>query len=318
MAAECSIPCNLCGSDEVEEIGSLDRDGNALRSVICVRCGLSWSDPRPNENEIRRYYSKDYRIKYKGTYRPLPKHVYRALGVARYRRAFLEPFLEPGAKLLDVGSGGGEFVFLMRKLGFDAEGIEPNEGYGNYAKAELGLPIRIGFVQQFELPDAAYDAITLHHVLEHLDDPFGALQKLRRALKPGGHLMIEVPNIEGICYSPKSRFHAAHLYNFNNANLELMARKAGFETKRLENSSDGGVITTVFGKSEESDTVSGAIDGNFRRVAGIVRGHRPLGHFLTAAPYLRPLSKARRSITEKRATRRFDDVRRMLEELTAK
>lgn len=315
MAADCSIPCNLCGSTDIEEIGTIDRDGNPLRSVICVHCGLSWSDPRPNEDEIRQYYSKDYRIKYKGTYSPRPKHVFRALGVARDRRAFLEGFLEPGAKLLDVGSGGGEFVYLMRRLGFEAEGIEPNEGYGNYAKTELGLPIRIGFVQQFDLPDGSYDAITLHHVLEHLDDPFGALQKLRKALRPGGHLMIEVPNIEGTCYAPKSRFHAAHLYNFNNANLESMALKAGFETRRLENSADGGVITAVFRRSEKTVPAAGNIDGNFERVARIVRGHRPLGHFLTAAPYLRPLNKARRAITERRATRRFGDIRGMLDEM---
>jgi uncharacterized Zn finger protein len=83
------IPCNLCGSLESEEISTLDRDKNYLRTVICQKCGLVWIDPRPNESEIKQYYSKDYRIKYKGTYKPKPKHIHRAGLIAMSRCRFI-------------------------------------------------------------------------------------------------------------------------------------------------------------------------------------------------------------------------------------
>jgi len=60
--SECPIPCNLCGDVDVEEVGSRDRDGRPLRTTICRRCGLVWSNPRPGEEEVRRYYSREYRL----------------------------------------------------------------------------------------------------------------------------------------------------------------------------------------------------------------------------------------------------------------
>ena len=63
---ECPIPCNLCGSSDVEVLGNRDRDGRPLRTTICRTCGLVWSNPRPAEDEVRRYYSREYRLDYKG------------------------------------------------------------------------------------------------------------------------------------------------------------------------------------------------------------------------------------------------------------
>jgi 2-polyprenyl-3-methyl-5-hydroxy-6-metoxy-1,4-benzoquinol methylase len=310
-----SIPCNLCASTDTEEISLVDRDNQYLRSVICRKCGLSWTDPRQNEEEIQKYYSKDYRIAYKGTYIPRLKHVYRAGRIADHRYGFIKDLIKPNDKVLDVGAGGGEFVFRLRKAGFDAEGIEPNEGYGTYAKETLELPIRIGFVQQFELPDDHYDLITLHHVFEHLDDPAKILNKLRKALKMKGFLVIDVPNIEGTCFAPIHRFHKAHLYNFNQENLERMGIKGGFSVYKTVISDDGGVITTIFQKDETEGGLSGEIPGNYERVAKIVRGHSTGTHYLTTSPYVRPIQKLQKSLSERRAVWDCKTGREVLERM---
>lgn len=315
---KCSIPCNLCGSTEVEEISLVDRDNKYLRSVICKKCGLSWSDPRPNEDEIKKYYSKDYRISYKGTYTPRLKHVYRAGRVAENRYNFIKDIIKPTDKILDVGAGGGEFVFLMRKLGFDARGVEPNEGYGTYAKEQLELPIEIGFVQQFDLPEDHYDFITLHHVFEHLDNPFGSLEKIRKTLKDKGFLVIEVPNIEGTCFAPIHRFHQAHLYNFNRENLEMIGKKAGFSVYKTVISEDGGVITTIFQKAEMLKDFNAEIIGNYEKVSKIVRNHTILSHYLTAHPYVRPIHKLKMNLVEKKAIKDCQNGREVLEKMFAK
>ena len=315
LNVECSVPCNLCGSRSVNQIGDRDRDGSYLRSVICKECGLSWSDPRPNEQEIKDFYTKNYRIEYKGTYIPQLKHVYRAGLGAIDRFEFFREVLKEGDVLLDVGSGGGEFVYLLNKLGFEAYGIEPNEGYGTYARDELGLPVEIGFVQQKELEDESFDLITMHHVLEHLDDPFSILARLNRSLKKGGYLVVEVPNIESTVSAPWNRFHAAHLYNFNPDNLETMGRKAGFSVFRTRVSSDGGVITTIFKKSTADEAADDKISGNFQRVMRVLRDHTNSAHYRSPNPYLRPIRKIGRYFSEKRGVNRCRSGKDVLDKM---
>jgi transcription elongation factor Elf1 len=57
-------PCLLCGPTMVEVRSLKDRKGDSLRTVICVSCGLIWSDPRPDESELKNFYSQDYRLDY--------------------------------------------------------------------------------------------------------------------------------------------------------------------------------------------------------------------------------------------------------------
>src|ERR1051325_5782406 len=220
--AACSIPCNLCGARQVGEVSLRDRDGNPLRTVICQCCGLVWTDPRPAEEEVKKFYAHDYRLQYKGAWQPKFKHVHRGGKVSLDRLRWLRRFLRPADAILDVGAGGGELVYLLRGLGYDARGLEPNEGYARYAREELKLPIEMGFFKELELGGQTFDVVTLFHVLEHLEDPAGTVARLRDCLRPGGHLFIEVPNVEAKCQAPSRRFHLAHLYNFNAATLPML------------------------------------------------------------------------------------------------
>ena len=292
------MPCNLCGSIDVEEISRADRDNNYLRTVICRKCGLVWSDPRPDEDEIKKFYTKDYRIAYKGTYQPKLKHTYRAGKSAAQRFLFFKEIIKPGDTILDIGAGGGEFVYLLRKMGYEAFGIEPNEGYGNYAKTQLNLPVEVGFAQQADLPANHYSVVTMHHVVEHLDDPFLILSKVRESLGDGGFLVIEVPNIEGTCFAPIHRFHQAHLYSFNPETLETIGRKAGFAVHKLQVSSDGGVITAIFRKEQNAEQISGEIPGNYEKILKTLKHHTALSHYLTSNPYIRPVRRLQKSIDE--------------------
>ena len=108
--SECPIPCNVCGSVDVEELGSRDRDGRPLRTTICQRCGLVWSNPRPGEGDVRRYYAGEYRLDYKGQATPSLRHTARSGRGALNRYRSLAPFLKTGDRVLDAGAGGGEVV----------------------------------------------------------------------------------------------------------------------------------------------------------------------------------------------------------------
>jgi 2-polyprenyl-3-methyl-5-hydroxy-6-metoxy-1,4-benzoquinol methylase len=299
----------VCHSTDFDELSNVGRDG-ALRTVICKNCGLVFSDPFPIDTT--EYYQKNYRILYKGTYSPKIKHIYRAANVAIERYKRLDAHLAGKKKVLEIGSGGGEFSYLLTKKGFDVSAIEPNEGYGNYSKEQYGLNVQIGFAQNLEFAVETFDFITMSHVLEHVDNPTTMLEKLRTWLKPNGILALEVPNVEAVCQSPKSTFHTAHLFNFNPETLALLAEKTGFSVVQTLLSDDGGNLTLIAQKSEITN-VPLTITGNYEKVSTIVKNHTALNHYLSPFPYLRLMGKVRKIFDERQATAKFTDAKDVLD-----
>lgn len=240
-----STPCNLCQSHTTWLIGTKGRHGQKLRTLLCQHCGLAWTDPTPTSEELEKFYIDDYREAYKGTFEPKRKHTYRAGRVALKRWKRLAPHLPTGGALLDVGSGGGEFLFLMRQNGYDVSGIEPNRGYGEYAKRELNLPITLSFIGE-ELPiKGEFQVITMFHVLEHLRDPLSMIQTLARRLMPGGVLVIEVPNLMSTLHAPNNPYHYAHLFHFSPKTLVLLGALCGLRPVWTGVTEDGDNVTIV-------------------------------------------------------------------------
>lgn len=302
LMSACSIPCNLCGGTEVSILSNRSRSGKPLRTVICQACGLVWSDPRPHD--ARQFYEKEYRLSYKHSYSPKPKHVLRAGHVALSRFEKIERLLSSRKAVLDVGTGGGEFAYLLQSLGHGVSGIEPNKGYADYSIREYGLTVQVGFAQDATFPPESFDVVTIWHVLEHTEDPGFILALLRSWLKPDGTLVVEVPNVEATCQAPRRTFHEAHLYDFNIVSLRRLARKHGlYETKHLI-SRDGGNITMFLTRIEPliEDHYEAAIPCNYEWVSRIVREHSNLRRYLTPLPYVRVWQRLCRSLMERRET----------------
>src|SRR5687768_15461331 len=163
VASTASTPCVLCCSEDIEELSRRARDGRRLRTTICRRCGLVWVNPPPPQNAVRAYYSEEYRRDYKGTpARTLPQIYHAGLGaLARYRA--MAHLVAAGDAILDVGCGGGELVYLLRRLGFEATGIEPDRSYSEAARSVLGLPVQTGFVQDVDFREGAFRAVLMYH-----------------------------------------------------------------------------------------------------------------------------------------------------------
>ena len=316
IVIECPIPCNLCGGSDVEVIGDRDRDGHPLRTTICRACGLVWSNPRPTEEEVRRYYSKEYRLDYKGQSTPSLRHVARSARGALNRYRTLAPYIKDGDRILDAGAGGGEVVYVLRKLGFAATGIEPDEHYARHARESLGVPVETGFVQDADYPRGSFDVITMYHALEHVEDPSAILARLRGWITDTGSLLVEVPNVEAVCISPGHRFHFAHFYNFNRGTLEALGRKAGFEPVDTATSPDGGNLISIFRPAtrEQPPQFDSA---NYARVAAVVNGHTTLKYYCSASPYTGPLTRLRAYVLDRRAARGCETAAQVLDKLIA-
>ncbi|MEQ1543923.1 methyltransferase domain-containing protein [Methyloglobulus sp.] len=312
-----STPCNVCDGTDVSVLANHSRSGKPLRTVICNDCGLVWADPLPHNP--RSYYEDDYRVEYKGTFTPKPKHILRAGKVALYRRKLLGKWIAQPKKILDVGTGGGEFAYLLKSLGHDVSGIEPNKGYAEFSRQEYGLNIQVGFIQDIQQPDESFELITIWHVLEHTENPCDVLTKLHALLKPQGILVVEVPTIEAICQSPKSTFHEAHIFNFNLATLRKLGEKVGFTEVEHKISKDGANITVFFQKNAAVTTNDKKlkIPGNAEYITNIVKNHIAYKHYLTAWPYQRFLCRMSRMMSEKCAIANFVSGKQLLDRLYA-
>jgi SAM-dependent methyltransferase len=213
--------CNLCGSDDTKLRFQL-RDyrlyvDDALWNVVeCRRCGLGYLNPRPTPEEVTRYYPPEYFAR-RGSF------------TRRYERLARHVPLPPG-RLLDVGTARGDFLALMRDQGWDVVGIESSSTAGN----PHGLTIHnFRFPEESMLDSDAFDVITAWAVFEHLHDPARAFAECERMLRPGGRLLVQVPNLRSLQALSRLEDVPRHLYFFSEETLHDYGRRVGLSTERV-------------------------------------------------------------------------------------
>jgi len=293
------------------------RDGSPLTTILCEGCGLARVHPLPSAEELASFYRDHYRLLYKATYQPKNYHVLRAARVALERIRQLHGFLAAGLDLVDVGCGGGEFLYLLRAAGCHVAGIEANIGYGSYARDELGLDVRIGLIEDQQFPAGSVDGATLFHVLEHLPAPVEALSHVARWLRPDGFLAVEVPNFESTCEHPAHRFHRAHLFHFTPPTLTRCGELAGLTAVRSTTSQDGGNLFVVFEPdpdlAQRAPLPRGPSPGWFERQWRIEKSRAAWRYWASPATTERTLRRLRRMVWERLAAKRYASRRAILD-----
>jgi 2-polyprenyl-3-methyl-5-hydroxy-6-metoxy-1,4-benzoquinol methylase len=111
-------------------------------------------------------------------------------------------------------------------------GSELNEEAATYARERLGLPVTTQMVEDAAFPDGEFDLVILWHVLEHVRSPRAMLTEVARILKPGGTLLVAVPNFGSLEARLGGRdwFHLdvpRHLTHFTRATLQHALDNAG-------------------------------------------------------------------------------------------
>jgi SAM-dependent methyltransferase len=139
----------------------------------------------------------------------------------------------PPGRLLDIGAGRGRFVAAARAAGWKADGIEPSLR-GVVAARALGVELEQAGIEQANVAPSSLDAAALWHVLEHLDDPGAALQRIASWLRPGGLLVVGVPNLASVqARAGGARWYhldvPRHRTHFTVVGLHALLRRHGLE-----------------------------------------------------------------------------------------
>lgn len=184
-----TAPCIACHSTSARRLYSIE--GVSEELVECRSCGLGSLFPMPNAARIQSFYPAEYYGEPTAKFEPLVEFGVR-LG-AKMRVESLVGDLSAGSKVLDIGCGRGVMLRALLDLGHEAHGVEIA------AEAAVGADPRAQITIAPELAQAGYDdntfdAVILWHVLEHLPHPEQALAEIRRLLRPGGRLILAVPN----------------------------------------------------------------------------------------------------------------------------
>lgn len=299
-----SVTCILCRSDELQTLSTRCRVGNDLHTAICTGCGLVFTSPIPTSDEIAEYYATDYRLLYKGSRLPKLKHVFRSGQRALERLQVLSQLLHDDASIVDIGSGGGEFVYLLNQRGYRIRGIEPDHEYANYSVEQYDIDVHVGPVSAPLIPPESIDVATAHHVVEHLCDPGQVFEDVKNGLRPGGYFVVEVPNVESQYHTPSHRWHFAHIFNFNPRTLEMLGRRHGFEVVSTRLVSRCQHVQTVFRKPVDTErnglTIPvRSVNGNYARVKASLDSYSDWNHYTSLMPAKRLFSNVAKIMQER-------------------
>lgn len=239
MANAPARSCVLCGGAAARPILSapdtLGISGEVFSVSRCDGCGLVFTDPMPDADVLERHYPSSFWAPL--ALGPSSGLLARAGTLIRLLLYDLElrtllGALARGARVLDVGSGSGVVLEVLRRRGFPAVGLERAPEALRISRA-AGLDVVDADLLDRPFPEESFDAVVLFHVLEHLERPVETLEEISRVLRPGGLLLVQVPCVESLqlrVFGPRffSLLLPQHLWHFGPATLARILRRAGF------------------------------------------------------------------------------------------
>jgi len=227
LAAAFQCPACRLAIDNVQGLPVLVRDRGVVDATIAAA----------KEQGLDHWYTQPQLTQWTGPYR---HHI-------RKRKQWLEGVLAdrrtkhgPAAAALDLGCGDGSNLTWLnghfaRLYGSDYNILRLMRA------AKLGFDVRLFMADILNYPtgDDAFDVIFFNHVLEHIPDDAAALREVRRILKPGGLLILGVPN-EGAAFwqlayrlQPHVRATSDHVQFYTGETLAAKCEAAGLSVQTI-------------------------------------------------------------------------------------
>lgn len=282
IGTEQDAGCELCHSSAVREICSaadrLNRSDRTFSIAICEGCGVLRTLPEMSDAELAPFYPEDYW----GEDSFPPDEWIRSS--QSEKTAFLARCGLNGGRILDVGCGGGHFLRALGSESWDRYGVETGRQACSAASSWLGSDrVVSGTLTEAGFPDSAFDLVTFWSALEHSTRPRATLLEARRIVKPGGSLVVQVPNADSYQAAMFGGDWFAldaprHRYHFTPERLQRLLNETGFQIRRA----------TFFSKQHNAHSLRQSLKVRLRAADSRLG----MGLFLFSIPFIKPVDLA--------------------------
>lgn len=181
--------CPVCSYDNIADCWSTSRIPGNKTILWCGNCGFGWQHPLPTPAEIRYYYDNSPTYNFHDTGE-------KAIGFQRRIRR-INNFASNMGRLLDIGSGLGDFLNLAARSGWEVTGIEPQESAALVCEERFGIKPQVCVFDQIKFDHRKFEVVTIWDVWEHVHKPLEFINRCINLLNPGGLLAVSIPNASG-------------------------------------------------------------------------------------------------------------------------
>jgi 2-polyprenyl-3-methyl-5-hydroxy-6-metoxy-1,4-benzoquinol methylase len=229
-----------------EHEGKVLHQNDGVRVVECANCGFAHLDPKPAAAHLESFYEGSFYDEANPDYLAKTERElwYWDRVVFAAKEKNLRGFLAGPGRILDIGCCGGFLLRYFAERGWEVLGLEPGRSAYEWAVGKSRIPVKQVFFESVaEAELGVFDAVHMAFVMEHVREPREFLLKLRRALKPGGVVCIEVPNdfnsLQGVVTSVLAKqpywiCAPDHINYFSFESMEGLLKKTGFQVLRRE------------------------------------------------------------------------------------
>lgn len=263
---ECS--CSLCGSNDKELEGKAKDYYNHFSGEFsyykCKECGFVFTNPRPIEKHISKFYPDDAGYLTPKEVKKIPTKSIKCLNLyfnylpsSKIKKIISYPWLSirlrklkiqsfpnfvTNGKLLDIGASYGDYLFKMKSLGWKTKGIELNQNSVNYATNKLGLDVENILIEEYT-PDEKFDVINMGMVMEHILLPNDVTRKVISLLKDKGTFIFSIPNYGGLESKIFRKYWYSlhvpmHLNHFTPKTVSRLLNNNGFKNIKIYHQND--------------------------------------------------------------------------------
>ncbi len=280
------VVCALCG-DSSQDTLFVTQDTrfdstprNSFSLVACRTCGLRYLSPRPTRSALLRFYPSRYFAEKvtesaeDGTSAGhVPSFVRRLRPSRRARRLrekldAIQRLVRPAASILEIGPGDGDFLASLKARGYEPLGVDVAPEVVIRLRSEVGVPAFLDAEAEDRIPARSLDAVVLWNAFEHVPDPGRLLLSVTRWLRPGGCLLMSLPNaaaLERTLFFRNSPCEdiPRHLFSYTPATLTRLLHRHGLTGIRFRH-------RTLCATSELQERIEarflGRAPSNLRRV----------------------------------------------------
>ena len=240
MAIKQKDCCYLCGSTYLHVVRGTVRGDVKRNQYQCDACGLV--QLAPTKRNLDLHYKNEYRKEYSPVLgkEKSSKEVFSFyLPYQKERIELFKPYLKKQYSILDIGASSGHFLAAAKPYVKKVSALELNTKDAQFMRRR-GVVVYNDPIEEDKLPKEAFDTIFILETFEHVPDPINFLKHAARALKRGGQVVIEIPNINDVevsLYNPKDfndfYYREPHLFNYSHNVMQKIITKAGLSKKKI-------------------------------------------------------------------------------------